>query len=84
MPADLARVRAVLAALKKVRERAESDGEDEYDTSLFNRWIDMLNGAVDADCSVLRLVGETASSGDFLMTAVAGIAFLEALASEQA
>jgi hypothetical protein len=84
MPADLARVRAVLAALKKVRERAESDGEDEYDTSLFNRWIDMLNGAVDADCSVLRLAGETASSGDFLMTAVAAIAFLEALASEQA
>ncbi len=82
MPADLARARAVLAALNKVQEHAENDGADEFDTSLLNRWIDMLNGAIEADCSGLRLAGDRASSTDFLMTTEAAIAFLEIMTSE--
>ena len=79
MPDDKTRIRAVLAALKKVHERAEDGDDDQFDTSLFNRWIDMLNGAMDTDCSGLSLKGETALRADFLMTVEAAIAFLDQL-----
>ncbi len=75
-----ARVEAVIAALEKVREHVdEYPVEEDLEPSAYNRWISMLDGAIDADSKTLLLEDTSITAGEYLMHLDAAIAFLKEL-----
>jgi len=77
---DPARVVAVVAALEKVRAHVDMyDNDAELAPSASNRWIGMLDGAIDGGCANLLLDADPISAGEHLMHIDAAIAFLKEL-----
>jgi hypothetical protein len=75
-----ARVIAVIAALEKVRGHIDAYPDDtELAPSAYNRWIGMLDGAIDGNWSDLLLDAEPIPAEEYLMHLDAAIAFLKEL-----
>jgi hypothetical protein len=84
MAIDLQRIKAVAAALRGIRARViEDDMIDDWSTSAYDKWIAMLDDALDADCDHLALDEAELPRADFLMHLDAAIAFLEVYESGQ-
>jgi hypothetical protein len=75
------KVQAVLAALEQVRDHVDGGYEKDHDLwpSAYNRWIGMLNGAIDTDSKALLLEDESITAAEYLMHLDAAIAFLKQL-----
>jgi hypothetical protein len=71
-----ARVEAVIAALEQVRAHVDAYPADaELEPSAYNRWVRMLDGAIDTDCDDLLLEDFGIEAGEYLMHLDAAIAF---------
>ena len=78
MAIDVQRIKAVAAALRGIRARIVEDDEiDEWSTSAYEKWIAMLDDALEAECDHLALDETDLPRTDFLMHLDAAIAFLE-------
>lgn len=78
MAVDTQRIKAVAAALRGIRARViEEDGIDDWDTGAYDKWVAMLDDALDADCDHLTLNETGLPRADFLIHLDAAIAFLE-------
>jgi len=78
MAIDHQRIKAVAAALRGIRARIVEDDEiDDWSTSAYDKWIAMLDDAIDAECDHLAIDEADLPRADFLMHLDAAIAFLE-------
>lgn len=85
MPIDTQRIKAVAAALRGIRARViEDDQIDDWSTGAYDKWIAMLDDALDTDCDHLALDEAELPRADFLMHLDAAIAFLEVYEPGQA
>jgi hypothetical protein len=83
MVSDDRRLRAFLAALRKIREHVEDRPEDDWKPTLYNGWIDKLQSDTSEDFSKLRLPDKEIWGLDFLVALDSCIAFIETLEPEQ-
>lgn len=78
MPVDVQRIKAVAAALRGIRARVvDDDHVDDWSTSAYDKWIGMLDNAIEASCDHLMLDETELPRAEFLMHLDAAIAFLE-------
>lgn len=60
-----ARVEAVIAALEQVRGHVDAYPADaDLEPSAYNRWVRMLDGAIDTDCENLLLADPSIQAAD--------------------
>jgi hypothetical protein len=84
MPIDTQRIKAVAAALRGIRARViEDDHVDDWSTSAYDKWIAMLDHALEANCDHLALDETQLPRDEFLMHLDAAIAFLEVYEGNQ-
>ncbi len=73
------RITAVIAALEKIGAHLKDlAADDDVEVSTYNRWIGMLDGAVDGNWTSLALEGDVIPAAEMSMHVDAAIAFLEA------
>lgn len=73
------RLTAVIAALEKVREHVdEMERDDVVHPDAYNRWVEMLEGAVEGNWSALQIHDTELAASEYLMHLDAAIAFLKA------
>ena len=85
MPIDTQRIQAVAAALRGIRNRVIEEADNDYwNTAAFDRWVAMLDDALDTDCDHLALNETELDRVEFLMHLDAAIAFLEVYEGGQA
>lgn len=74
------RLNAVIAALEKVRDHIKDIGDEEQDidAATYNRWIALLDGVIEGDCSLLTLEDTEYVASEMRMHVDAAIAFLTA------
>ena len=79
------RLTAVIAALEMVRGHiSEYSGDVELEPSAYNRWVGMLDGAIDGNLGDLLLDTDPITAGEYLMHLDAAIAFLKELLATDA
>lgn len=84
MAEDIRRIRAVANALRGIRDRVnEEKSKDDWDTAAFDKWIRMLDGAIEGEINHLVLDDVVMDRSDFLMHLEAAIGFLEAYETDQ-
>ncbi len=83
MTIDLRRIKSVAAALKGIRERVDSEGDEEtWSTSAYNKALSMLDGAIDTESDHLLLEEDELAGRDLLVHLDSMIAFLETFEKE--
>lgn len=84
MTTDSTRIRAVANALRGIRNRVtEDDDRDHWDSAAFDKWLGMLEGALDGPVEDLLLDDSAMDRSDFLLHLDAAIAFLETYETSQ-
>ncbi len=85
MAVDTKRIQAVAAARRGTRDRVNNAADtDDWNTAAYDKWVAMLEDALDADCDHLVLNEDEMYRTDFLMHLDAAIAFLEVYEGGQA